>query len=178
MAVNILIVEADPIFRDNLAVRLSHEDRQILQANPVAETRKLIKRHPIDVVLLGLTSLKEDGLTILKMIKKVRPLIEVITLNGSGQVGLSIAGMKLGAFDDFLGPLALDVLAGRIHEAWLHKRQQEAKAKPLLRRCLDLMSAGAFAEVGEYGMALEYLEEQEASALQERKNRETGNERD
>ena len=39
---------------------------------------------------------------ILKALKRIRPLIEVITINRSDQMALSIEGMKLRAFDDLL----------------------------------------------------------------------------
>jgi DNA-binding NtrC family response regulator len=132
MGVNILIVEADPIFRESLAKRLSTEEWRILHADRSTEARKMVKRNDIDVVLLGLTSLKQEGLAILKMIKKLRPLTEVITINGSGQVALSIEGMKLGAFDDFMGPFTIDSLAGRIHEACFKKDRGKRK-KPSLQ---------------------------------------------
>ena len=169
-----MIVEVDPVLRQNLAKRLSDRERRILQADRITEVKRMVKRNNIDVALLGLTSLKREGLAILKMIKKVRPHTEVITLSGSGQVALSIEGMKLGAFDDFMGPFTVESLAKRIHDAWLHKREGEKKKKPLLRRYMDLMAAGAFAEAGEHEMALTYMEYEKhpvsGSKKEEKKN--------
>ena len=135
MGFKILIVETDSVFCENLAKRLSGKDTHIWIADRMAEVKKIVKRNNIDVVLLSLTSLKTEGLAILKMIKKTRPLTEVITINGSGQVGLSIEGMKLGAFDDFMGPFAIDSLTGRIHDAFVQKRrkEKESPAKPFIR---------------------------------------------
>lgn len=164
-----MIIEADPVFRESLANRLSGEGRRILFAGRITEAKKRVKRNKIDVVVLGLTLLRREGLAILKMIKKARPLTEVITINGSEQIALSIESMKLGAFDDFVGPFNIDALAGRIHDAWLHKRQREAEKKPLLHRCMDIMAAGAFAEAGEPGMALAYLENTKNRVLETEK---------
>jgi two-component system, OmpR family, response regulator len=175
MEANILIVETDPVFRENLAKRLSGDDCRILHADRITEAKKMVKRNNIDVVLLGLTSLKQEGLAILKMIKRIRPLTEVITINSSGQIALSIEGMKLGAFDDFMDPFTIDSLAGRIHEAWIQKRQREKKTKPLLHRAMDIMAAVAFAEAGEHDMALAYLENEEQPASElEKKGDENG----
>lgn len=152
-----MIVEADSVLRDNLARHLSGETWRILFADRITEAKKMLKRQNIDVVLLGLTLLKREGLAILAMIKKVRPLTEVIIINGSDQITLSIEGMKLGAFDDFMWPFNLDDLIDRIQDAWRQKKHSEKTHKPLLRRCLDTMAAGAFAEAGEPEMALAYL---------------------
>jgi len=153
-----LIVEAESVLRDNLARHLAREQWRILFADRITEAKKIVKRQNIDVVLLGLTLLKREGLAILAMIKKARPLTEVIIINGSNQIALSIEGMKLGAFDDFMGPFNMDALINRIQDAWQQKKQREKARKPLLRRCLDTLAAGAFAEAGEPEMALAYLQ--------------------
>ena len=60
---------------------------------------------------------------ILKALKRIRPLIEVITINRSDQMALSIEGMKLRAFDDFIVPFDLESLVRRIQEACRKTRQ-------------------------------------------------------
>jgi DNA-binding NtrC family response regulator len=169
MGDTLLIIEADPVFRENLAKRLTSEERRILFADRIAEAKKTVRRNNTDVVLLGLTLLEREGLAILKMIKKVRPLTEVITINGAEQIALSIESMKLGAFDDFVGPFNIDALAGRVQDAVRQKRQRETERKPPLHRFMDIMAAGAFAEAGEPGMALTYLENAKKQCLKNRK---------
>jgi DNA-binding NtrC family response regulator len=158
MGVTLLIIEADPILRENLAKRLACQSWRVLAADPITDAKKMVKRKNIDVVVLGLTWLKREGLAILQVIKKVRPLTEVILINRSDQIALSIEGMKLGAFDDFMSPFNIDALIHRIQDACRQKKQREKEKKPLLRRCMDTMTAGAFAEAGEPEMALAYLE--------------------
>ena len=123
MRVNLLIVESDYFFRKNLARRLPDEKKwRILFAGHLIEAVKIVKRENIDVVLLGLKDLKKEGLTILKEVKNIRPLTEIITINSSDQIALSIEGMKLGAFDDFIVPFDLESLVRRIQEAHQKKR--------------------------------------------------------
>jgi DNA-binding NtrC family response regulator len=124
----------------------------------------MIRRNNIDVVLLGLTTLHKEGLAILEMIKKVRPLTEVITINGSGEVALSIESMKLGAFDDFMGPFNIESLVERIHDASVRKKQREKRKRPLLERYMEIMSAGAFAEAGEQETALNFIKKEPVPA--------------
>ncbi|MBI5897086.1 MAG: hypothetical protein HZB24_14145 [Desulfobacterales bacterium] len=69
------------------------------------------------LVLLGLESLKREGIAILRMIRTRFPQVEVITINAGNQLDLSIEAMRLGAFDDFLIPFDLDGLMACVHKA-------------------------------------------------------------
>lgn len=157
MVVNLLIIESDRFFGNGLVRRLTDETWQILLADRLSDVKKIVKRKNIDVVVLGLNTLKREGLAILKMIKKIRPLTEVIIINSSEQIALSIEGMKLGAFDDFMVPFDLDSLRLRIQDACQQKKQKEKAKKSLLDRCRDIMIAATFAEAGESDMAIEFL---------------------
>ena len=116
-----------------------------------------LKKHPIDVVLLSLNDLKKEGMALIKMIKKKHPAVQVITINSGDQISLSIEGMKLGVFDDFLMPLDLDSLISRIREAFQAKKEAEVVKPSLLQRCQNLMVAASFAEAGEADTAKELL---------------------
>jgi DNA-binding NtrC family response regulator len=130
MRVNLLIIEADNFFRKNLAQRLPDEKKwRVLFAEHQVEAIQIIKRKNIDVVLLGIKELKKEGLMILKEIKNIRPLTEVITINRSDQIALSIEGMKLGAYDDFIVPFDLESLVRRVCEAHQHKKKNERSKK-------------------------------------------------
>jgi len=77
------------------------------------------------VVLLDVREIKEEGLILLRKIKSRSPLTEVILLTAPGQIALSIQGMKLGAFDDLLVPVDIDVLTAKLDEAAGRKRQNQ-----------------------------------------------------
>jgi len=120
------------------------------------EIKRLIKKKKIDVALLDLSGLKLEGLKILKLIKKAHPLTEVITLNTSGNIAISIEGMKLGAFDDLLIPVDINTLTDRIRAACTRKKEQEKQG--LLMGFQKVMMAATFAEAGESETAKAYLE--------------------
>ncbi len=126
------------------------------------ETKRILKRKDIDVVLLDLNGLKREGLALLKMIKKMRPAVQVIIINSAEQLSLSIEGMRLGAFDDLFIPLDLEALIERIKEAFEHKEKTESKKPSFFQRCQDLMVAASFAEAGEDDMAREILAKERA----------------
>ena len=96
---------------------------------------------------------------ILESIRRSRSKAEVILLNSSDQLPLSIEGMKLGAFNDYLIPLDFELFLSGIREAADKKRHAENKS--LIRRYQNVMAAVSFAEVGEHGMARQFLEDAE-----------------
>ena len=125
MTVNLLIIEADTFFRKNLAQLLTNEKWRILFAENRIDAIKIVRRKNIDVALLGLKGLKKEGLMLLKDIKNTGSLTEVITINTSDQIILSIESMKMGAFDDFIVPFDIESLVRRIWEAHQKKKDNE-----------------------------------------------------
>jgi len=122
MAANILIIETNNFLCEHLLWHMDKKGWRIFKSRQQKDVKQILKIHKIDVVLLDLSDLKKEGLTLLKMIKNMRSSIQVITINSGEQISLSIEGMKLGAFDDFLMPLNLDSLICRILEAYQKKK--------------------------------------------------------
>ena len=152
-----MIIEMDTFLQGHLSRHFACEDYQIFAARQQTDTKRIIKRSNIDVVLLSLNDFQKESMALIKMIKKMRPAIQVITISSGEQISLSIEGMKLGVFDDFLIPLDLDSLISRIQEAFQAKKEAEVVKPSLLQRCRDIMVAASFAEAGESDMAQELL---------------------
>ncbi|GKT08845.1 response regulator [Desulforhabdus sp. TSK] len=133
--VKILIVEADEVFRRNISQRLRLEGHQIHEAGGENEAKLIIQRIDVDVVLLGLGKLKKRGMVLLREIKRIRPLTEVMLLTPSEEhsLSLSIEGMKAGAFDELLVPFDMETLLGRLGEAYRKRLQKKREGKPRMR---------------------------------------------
>jgi DNA-binding NtrC family response regulator len=155
----VLIVETEDCLRENLAVRLQLEAFKVYQASNVEQASRILQKRKIDVVLLGLVGLKESGLTVLETLNKTRSSAQAILMNSPEQLSLSIAGMKMGAFDDLLMPVDLSTLLAGIGSALEKKRENEKRPRSLLQRCQDIMVAVSFAEAGEPDLARKMLEE-------------------
>ena len=127
LKIKLLIVEMDDAFRRHLAERLRSENFKIYEACQENEAREVIQRKIIDVVLLGMREFKQGGLMLLKTIKEIKPLIEVILMTPSDGASLvaSIQAMKLGAFDDLHIPFDMKKLIGRIVAARQRKWERE-----------------------------------------------------
>jgi DNA-binding NtrC family response regulator len=79
-----------------------------------------------------------DGIEVLREIKKIQPLVEVILLTGHASVETSIEGMKLGAFDYLLKPVKFEEILLKMGAAFSRKADQDqkirdAKIKELIR---------------------------------------------
>jgi DNA-binding NtrC family response regulator len=127
----LLIVEMDDAFRRHLAERLRMENFKVYEACQDSEARQILQRKIIDVVLLGMREFKQGGLMLLKAIKEMKPLIEVILMTPSEGPSLmaSIQAMKLGAFDDLHIPFDMKNLIERIKAARQRKSERENAKK-------------------------------------------------
>ncbi|MBW2065408.1 MAG: response regulator [Deltaproteobacteria bacterium] len=167
----LLIIETEPLLRRSLRERLRLQDCKILEAETQAEAKRILESRNVDVVLLGVKRPGRQAMDLLRRIKKIRPLAEVILLNGSEDLSLSIEGMKLGAFDDFLLPLNLDSLVLRVREACREKRAKEKARESLPGRFQKMMAATTFAEAGEPEIAMEFIAEKRSSPRKKRKEK-------
>lgn len=159
MDIKLLIVGSDNLFRTRLVERLRNEEIEVdlAEADCRTDIKKIIKKKSIDVIVIDLLELKRDGLMILETIRKSKIKAEVLLMNSSDQIALSIEGMKLGAFNDYLLPLDFDLFLSGIQEAAHTKKQKEKR--PLLKKYQDVMAAVSFAEVGEHKMAKQFLDD-------------------
>lgn len=117
MVIHILIIEAENRFRKNLYKCLQAEGFTVDKVTQQDDVVTIVAKEKIDTVLLGVDGLGREGLALIRPIKTIRPTTEIILINDASHMDLSIEGMELGAFDDFLIPLDIESLAKRIREA-------------------------------------------------------------
>jgi DNA-binding NtrC family response regulator len=157
MKATLLIIAEDVSLRWNLAGRLREEGYTVFETGPKGEAKKILRQKKVDVVLVSLDECKDEELALIKIARKTGSNREVIILNGSNQLSLSMEVMKLGAFDDLLYPFDLTLLVQRIEEAFELRKKRRSAAKSLFRRYETAMVAASFAEAGEIETAREFL---------------------
>ncbi|MBW1725955.1 MAG: response regulator, partial [Deltaproteobacteria bacterium] len=81
----------------------------------------------LDVQMPGM-----DGIEALGVIKKLKPLTEVLMLTGHGTIETAIEGMKIGAYDFLLKPCKIDVLLEKINGAYERKSEHEERIRKAL----------------------------------------------
>ena len=125
MKARLLIVDDEEQFVEAISERLSMRDYDVTTSLTGEDAIEKIKNYNFDVVILDVRLPGIDGTDVLREIKNLKPLIEVIMLTGHGTVEMAIKGMKLGAFDFLIKPCETEDLTAKIDKAHDRKAEQE-----------------------------------------------------
>ncbi len=128
--VTVLLVDDEKDFVEALAERLKLRGFSITICFDGEEAVNILKEQTtVDVVILDVQMPGLDGISTLREIKQLAPLIEVIMLTGHGTVQTAIDGMKLGAFDYILKPVKNEDLVDKINKGYARKIEQEERIR-------------------------------------------------
>ncbi len=106
----LLVVDDDASVRKaccEIAVRLGY---QAVAASSVDEARSVLKRQPVDVVLLDLRLPGDGGLALLAEATKAYPRTGVVVMTAYATVSTAVDAMRTGAADYLTKPFGLDQL--------------------------------------------------------------------
>jgi DNA-binding NtrC family response regulator len=123
----VLLVDNEPTTSDRIYHGLSDQGLAIRRAQSQAQTLSEIEKKDIDVVLLDLMIAGTDGIELLREIKTIDPLVEVILLANQANPSIAIQGIKLGAFDFLFKSVDIDDLFHKLQDAYQKKAIQEEK---------------------------------------------------
>jgi len=129
MKVRVLLVDDEEQFVETLAMRLEARDFAVATAFSGDQALDYLKAHEADVAVLDVLMPGLSGIDTLEMMKKIRPLTEVIMLTGHATVETAIEGMKLGAFDYLMKPTEIDQLVEKITKAQQRKAEHEERIR-------------------------------------------------
>lgn len=125
MSPKVLVVDDEEKVRKYMSRLLKNRGFHVDTAADGALALSMIAEKDFDIVLLDVLMPGIDGITVLKEVKKTKPLTEVIMLTGNASVDTGIEGMRLGAFDYLLKPVDLDNLYLCLKEAFEQKKFRE-----------------------------------------------------
>ena len=94
----VLLVDDEKDFLEVLIRRLKKRQVNVDGVSSGEEALQYLQGRPIDVAVLDVKMPGMDGLTLLREIKKLNPLIEVIMLTGHASLEVALEGMRSGAF--------------------------------------------------------------------------------
>ncbi|RJP46361.1 MAG: response regulator [Desulfobacteraceae bacterium] len=134
MSPRLMVVDDEEKVRKYLSRLLKNRGFQVETAADGATALTMIKENDFDVVLLDVLMPGMDGIAVLKEIKKLKPLTEVIMLTGNASVETGIEGMRLGAFDYLLKPVDLENLYLCLKEAMEQKKIRESSGDPFQKQ--------------------------------------------
>jgi len=99
MTATVLTIDDDDMIRGFFGDLLEEEGYEVLTAATGAEGEEILRKRPVDVVLLDLRLPDVDGITILRRIKRQDLNVHVIMLTAHSGVETAVEAMKLGAYD-------------------------------------------------------------------------------
>jgi len=117
----ILLVDDEVEFVNSLAKRLNLRNLKTDVATNGEETIAFVNREKPDIMILDLRMPGMDGIEVLRRVKYSSPTMQVIMLSGRETKGDREEAAKLGAFDFVSKPADIDMLAGKIKEAYWTK---------------------------------------------------------
>ena len=118
MSRHILVVDDESQIRELLAVYLTRQGFRVSTAASSAETMRLVKQSPIDLVVLDIGLADEDGLKLLSTIKAKYPDLRVVMLTGMGFVEELLQEANQNGADGYVSKvLPLDELLSAIERA-------------------------------------------------------------
>lgn len=83
----ILIIDDDQALRDSLRRTLRRDGYTVLEAAEGGEGLKVVKSHPVDVVLVDLFMPGKEGLETIGELRRSHPGIKIIAMSGGGEKG-------------------------------------------------------------------------------------------
>jgi len=112
----ILVVDDDPSVVSSMKA-LFGSDYQIISANTGRAGLDLLNKSDVQLVLLDLGLPDISGMEVLRQVKEINPLIEVVLITGNTTLEAGIEAMKTGAYDYVVKPFDVDRLTVTVRNA-------------------------------------------------------------
>lgn len=84
--IRVLVVDDDEAFRQTVCDLLLDGDFEILSAGSGAQSFAVLRNQSVDIVLTDIVMPDEDGLEIVRKIKKMNPAPKIVAMSGGGRI--------------------------------------------------------------------------------------------
>jgi len=118
-SMKILIVDDDPVTCMLIDGIVLSDNYVGVVVNNVADSLKCLTINPEDyfLVITDYFMPEKTGIDLLKTVKKLYPVIEVIIITGEGSEDVAVQALRLGAMDYIQKPISKDELLVLVHKA-------------------------------------------------------------
>jgi DNA-binding NtrC family response regulator len=113
----ILVVDDEPIARDNVAHIIAKDGHAVRVAANGQEAIDILGKEEIDLVLTDLCMQGKDGMAVLEEAKKIWPAIEVVVITGHASVDTAVEAMRKGAYHYVAKPYKIRELRAIVDKA-------------------------------------------------------------
>jgi two-component system response regulator AtoC len=117
---SVLIVDDDAQIRSLLADLLTENAYATRPAKTAAEATTQIAKQRPDLVMMDVKLPDQDGLDLLKTIKREHPELDVIVMTAFGGSSSAIKAMEVGAYDYVTKPFEVDDLLATLRRVFEH----------------------------------------------------------
>jgi two-component system, NtrC family, response regulator AtoC len=117
---SVLIVDDDAQIRSLLADLLKEAGYKTQPAKTAAEATTQIAKQRPDLVMMDVQLPDQDGLDLLKSIKREHPELDVIVMTAFGGSSSAIRAMEVGAYDYVTKPFEVDDLLATLRRVFEH----------------------------------------------------------
>lgn len=114
---SILVIDDEPGIRSIIKDVLNDEGYDVFLAEDGFKGISIIKKNPIDLVILDVWLPNMGGIEVLEKIKQDFSDIEVIIISGHANINIAVKAVKMGAFDFLEKPLSLDKIITVVRNA-------------------------------------------------------------
>ena len=143
---NILVVDDEQRFLDELEEFLKGKGFKVFSANHPVKAMSIIDEEALDIAVLDIRLPGMSGLELLEKIKNRKPDIEVIMISGHGDMNSVIDAMRKGATDYFAKPFRLtDVYKAIVRTQRFIQLSQELKS---VKSNVDMLSKRLLENIG------------------------------
>lgn len=132
----ILLVDDDPKILASLSSILENQGFKTISTTDGYEALKIVEKEELDTVILDLVMPSVDGITVLKKILDMKPLLPVIMLSGHGTIPKAVEATKVGAYDFLEKPIESGKIIITIENA-ISKFRLEKEKQTLLQDALE-----------------------------------------
>jgi DNA-binding NtrC family response regulator len=113
----ILVVDDEPIARDNLAHIITKDGYAVRVAADGQQAIDILNKEEIDCVLTDLCMKGKDGMAVLDEAKKLWPAIEVVVITGHASIDTAVEAMRKGAYHYIAKPFKINELRAIVEKA-------------------------------------------------------------
>ncbi len=135
----VLIVDDEPIARENLAYILKKDGYSPLVAEDGQQAIDILKQEEVDLILTDLRMKGRDGMAVLTEAKKLWPSTEVVIITGYASVDTAVEAMRQGAYHYIAKPFNIAELRAVV---------EKALEKSLLRKEIQSLRQQMFTQTG------------------------------
>lgn len=113
----ILVVDDEPIARDNVAHIIAKDGHAVRVAANGQEAIDILGKEEIDLVLTDLCMQGKDGMAVLEEAKKLWPAVEVVVITGHASIDTAVEAMRKGAYHYVAKPFKISELRAIVDKA-------------------------------------------------------------